>query len=437
MADPYDDFYVTYPESPLSQPPTSGNWPHYDPYQQYPTREYGTYKTPATLGNIGGEEPGEAGEAAARVGLGTGKSLLEAAMSKTYELPANITPYMMGPRQYEYSPFVGGPQFQQTQVGTWQGPQFQSQFQKVDPNAALANYQRMNLPNAQQLMGGDYEALQQQLMIPGQQEATRGYEESLQQLRDVMGARGMYGSSVMGNQMVDLGGQYQQALAANAAQAAAQRYGMQQQDLAALNEFQLARTGLGVGQEQFATGQAQDVYQQNVERMMQQQMEANKAGLAQEQISLDAAKAQAAHGIATAGIESNVAQDVYRAGAEQTNRYQDWLNQQTQFQMGQDESQRQWSNQQVQDQFNYAMMQQQWQQQIQEMLMNQALALAGQGAPLASAQMAAQSQIEAAQQQSKAAETAALYGAMGSVGGAVAPTIMDWASDFDWGSLFA
>jgi hypothetical protein len=290
---------------------------------------------------------------------------------------------------------------------------------------------------AQQLMGGDYDALQQALMLPGQQELQRGFEQSQTQLQNVMGGRGMYGSSMMGNQMVESGRQFSEGLAANAAQAAAQRYGMQQQDLQALNQYNLQSTGMDIGQEQFGSKQLQDLFTGNVQRGLTQQLEAGKFGLAADQMGITQAGQAADTGIRQAALQQAGAQNQYAAGMQQTQREQDYQNQQLQFEMAQSEAQRGFGNQQLKDQFNYEMSNQQWQQQIQEMLMNQSLALAGKGAPLASAQMAAQSQLQAAEQQRAADENAALWGAIGTVGGAVAPKAIDWASTgigslFDW-----
>jgi hypothetical protein len=367
--------------------------------------------------------------------LGAAKALLDANLNKTFTMPSDISGLLKGPDQFEFNEYVSGPQMGQVNVDQFQGMQQGAQFNQMDPTALRAAYNKLQAGPASQLMGGDYDALQQALMLPGQQAIQQGYDESQVNLKNVMGGRGMYGSSMMGNQMVDAGQKYQQALAANAAQAAAQRYGMQQQDLQNLNEFNLAQRGMGIGQEQFASKQLQDLFTGNTQRALTQNLEAGKFGLAQDQQSVDMMKALNEHAIQRAGLETNIAKNEYQAGLEETNRMQDYMQRNLQFDMAQSEAQRGYANQNLKDQFNYQMSSQQWEQQLQEMLMNQSLALAGKGAPLASAQMAAQSQQQAADSARRAQEDAALYGAIGTVGGAVAPTVLDWAKDFNWSDL--
>jgi hypothetical protein len=349
-------------------------------------------------------------------------------MGKVYEMPADITGQIQGPAQFEMNQFQAGPQLGRTEVGGYQAAPQTAQFNQMDPTALRAAYDKMQAGPAQSLMGGDYDALQQALMLPGQQELQRGFEQSQTQLKNVMGGKGMYGSSVMGNQMVESGRQFQEGLAANAAQAAATRYGMQQQDLQGLNQFELAQRGMSIGQEQFGSKQLQDLFTGNTQRAMTQNLEAGKFGLAQDKLGIEQAGQAADTGIRQAALQQAEAQNQYGAGLSEAERMQAFGGQQLQFGMAQSEAQRGFANQQLKDQFNYEMSNQQWQQQIQEMLMNQSLALAGKGAPLASAQMAAQSQLTAAEQQRAADENAALWGAIGTVGGAAAPKAIDWAS---------
>jgi hypothetical protein len=376
-------------------------------------------------------------EKATEMGLGAAHGLLTTAMGKTYDMPADITGQIQGPQQYGMNPFIAGPQLGQTDVSGFQGTQMGAQFNQMDPTALRAAYDKMQAGPAQQLMGGDYDVLQQALMLPGQQELQRGYDQSQTNLKNVMGGKGLYGSSMMGNQMVESGRQFSEGLASNAAQAAAQRYGMQQQDLQNLNQYNLQSTGMNIGQEQFGTKQLQDLFTGNTQRGLTQQLESAKFGLAQDQMGVEQASDAADHAIRQAQVQQMEAQNQYGAGMDESQRQQQYGSTQLQFQMGQDEAQRGFQNQQLKDQFNYQMSSQQWEQQLQEMLMNQSLALAGKGAPLASAQMAAQSQLAAAEQQRAADENAALWGVIGTVGGQAAPTIMDWAGKgaskfWDW-----
>jgi len=81
------------------------------------------------------------------------------------------------------------------------------------------------------LMGGDYDKLQSSLAVGGRQAAENAYNTGTQNLTNTMGGRGLYGSSVMQQQQTQgLDREYMRAQAANEANAAAQRYAMQQAD---------------------------------------------------------------------------------------------------------------------------------------------------------------------------------------------------------------
>jgi hypothetical protein len=106
-------------------------------------------------------------------------------------------------------------------------------------------------PTYQGLMGGDYDALQKALAQPGQIAAQNAYQTGYNNLNNVMGGRGLYGSTIMGNQMNQgLGREYMNALSVNDANAAAQRYQLQQAGLQNQNAFNQNLYGLGLSQQE-------------------------------------------------------------------------------------------------------------------------------------------------------------------------------------------
>lgn len=122
----------------------------------------------------------------------------------------------------------------------------QENYYNYTPTAPLAQVQspnyKMEAGEYQGLLGGDYDKLQTALTTPGQNAATTAYNQGYKTLTNTMGGRGLYGSSIMQNQATNnLDSVYQQALANNAANAAAQRYGMEQAGLIDMNKFNLTR----------------------------------------------------------------------------------------------------------------------------------------------------------------------------------------------------
>jgi hypothetical protein len=122
----------------------------------------------------------------------------------------------------------------------------QENYYNYTPTAPLAQIQSPNYSMSageyQGLMGGDYDKLQSALTTPGQNAATTAYNQGYNTLTNTMGGRGLYGSSIMQNHATNnLDSVYQQALANNAANAAAQRYGMEQAGLIDMNKFNLTR----------------------------------------------------------------------------------------------------------------------------------------------------------------------------------------------------
>ena len=223
-----------------------------------------------------------------------------------------------------------------------QAPQ-QYDYYNYTPSTPM---QQIAQPNYKSMMEGDYDKLQTALTTPGQSAATSAYNQGMSNLQNVMSGRGLYGSSIMQNQQTQgLDKVYQQALANNASQAAATRYGMQQQDLSDFNKFMAQNFATDVGQQKNLWG-------------------AN---------ALD---------------------------AENQNTYN---SQKLGFGISQDSALRDWQNKMAYEQYTYDLAKNAYANQGDESLMNRALALAGQGAPLT--QMATQYNI--AQQQNEAARKAA------------------------------
>ena len=188
------------------------------------------------------------------------------------------------------------------------------------------------------LMGSDYDRLEQSLRTPGEIAATNAYDRGSRDLNAYMGNSGMYGSSVMAQQANEgLNREYMNAEAANAAQAAAQRYGLQQNDLQFGAQYGLQRADLG--------------RQQNL--------------------------------------------DQWKARTTNNGLLSDYQNQRFQFDVGNAEASRNERNMLNQQRYQHQLQQVNWNNMMNEQLMNQALALSGQGAPLANASMNYRSQQDA------------------------------------------
>jgi hypothetical protein len=121
-------------------------------------------------------------------------------------------------------------------VASQQKAPTQTDYVEYNPISPLANVTAPNYKNG--LFGGDYDALQTALTTPGANAATTAYNQGTNNLTNVMGGRGLYGSSIMQNQQTNaLDAVYQKAMADNAANAAAQRYALQQKAAEDENQF--------------------------------------------------------------------------------------------------------------------------------------------------------------------------------------------------------
>ena len=262
--------------------------------------------------------------------------------------------------------------------------------------------------NYKGLMGGDYEALQQALAQPGQIQAQNAYNTANRNLNDTMGGRGLYGSSIMSTQANEgLNREYMNALSTNAANAAAQRYGMQATDLQNQNQF---------GMQQGLANQQATLQNQGL--MAQQSLAQNAFGQDTYAKQLAQEQAMNAYGLDATKLGMTQNQNVYQAGVTDAARQQDYNLAALQYQNQQTEAQRQWQNQQALEQFQYQLASGQYTQQQQEAMINQYLALAGRGAPLQTANQQLAQQQALADQQAQASLWGGLLGAGTTLGSA-------------------
>ena len=450
------------------------------------------------------------------------------------------------------------PQFQTVSTATpWADFQFQALKQEAPTYQKLSDI----APTYQGLLSGDYDALQRALALPGQQKIEDAYTKGLIDLKNTMGGQGLYGSSLMGNQLTNnLIKERMRAEAANEAAAAAQRYGMQQSDLAkaaevglnvygqrmaeqanlnqmaqqnyqnALNQHlqgqqlmaqqniarnQQAQAGTELGLKQALAGNeynqnifnqrlaenqalqnigSQQALAQNAQNLtgtqmaLQQALAGNQAGLdyaklltqvGQQNVAnamqqaqalntlrsadvqqlqgllaaqnlaknqylrdiygIDTSREQSAnqHALDAAKLMATQAANVYSAGVQDAQRQQSYDLSKLAFNQQQAEAQRQWENQQAYEQYLYQLARNQYENQQQEARINQALALAGQGAPLANAgqnyqlaqqQLAAQQQMAA--DRNATASQAGWLGLAGTLGGGLLANsnFTDWVT---------
>lgn len=288
-----------------------------------------------------------------------------------------------------YTPYTSSAANAPTQTQMYDYTQ-SSPLQQINaPNYTLS---AGNAPQYQGLMGGDYNSLQTALTQPGQQAATNAYNTGTQNLTNAMGGRGLYGSSIMGQQQIQgLDREYMNALATNSSNAAAQRYGMEQSDLKSQNDF-----GLNLYAQKLAEQQNQNSF--NLQ---------NAAGLRDQALN-------------TANVDFTQADSMnqynnlkYNAQKEYDTNLNNWQNQQN-----------------YEKNFVYPQAQSAWNQSQNEQLINQALALAGQGAPLATA--ASNQELQSAQLAAQQAAAQQNYNAQlwGSAAGLLGTGVSSYLNNY-------
>ena len=317
---------------------------------------------------IGGSGGGLLGpEDAVKMGLGGAGGLIGSPQAVNY--PAYVPSQTQGPSQGNFINYTPNQPMAQIQAPNYQLNSTKPNWQSFTPTKLGAT------PSYEGLMGGDYNALQTALQTPGAIAARQAYDQGQTNLTNTMGGRGLYGSSIMSNQARNaLEQPYMDALATNAAQAAAQRYQQQAADLQNKNTFGMKVYGQQMGQN---TAQQGLMATQNTAQNTQA-TDLYKAQLAQEQnrntYAMDAAKL---------GMTQN--QNVYNASVADAARQQDYSKEALTYQNQGNEAQRAWQNAQDLEKFQYQLATGTYGNQQNTQAINQYLALAGLGAPLAAA----------------------------------------------------
>jgi hypothetical protein len=301
----------------------------------------------------------------------------------------NPTPYP------DYIPSAGNAPTQQSYFGyTPTAPMAQVSTPNYDLSAGAY---KQTAGNYQGLMGQDYDALQKALQTPGQIAAQTAYNQGMLNLNDTMGGRGLYGSSMMQNQANQgLNTVYQNTLASNAANAAAQRYGLQSSDLNNMNQFNLSR-------------------EQNL----------NQYGMTREQ-------ALNQHNMQGLNAMINQNNNMWNANSTENARKMQYGQGQMNWNQAYQDQLRNWENQKAYEQYTYDLAKNAYSNAQKESLVNQYLSVAGYGAPLVSSANAAQNAQNALQNQQQANMAGLL------TYGADKTGLLDWAGSTvgDAGSSF-
>jgi len=288
---------------------------------------------------------------AAQTGLGIAAQYATSTPTTTY--PSYVSSAAQSPTQMDYAGYTPT-----TPMATITAPDYTM-------SAGSA-------PTYQGLMGQDYNALQKALYDPAAIAAETAYKQGYNNLNNNMGARGLYGSSIMQNQAANgLDFQYQNQLRTAAANAAAQRYGMMQTDLNQQNSFNKDLYGMGLGRE---------------------------SGMNQ-------------YGLNKAAQQMTQNSNVWQSQNTEAQRAQNYAQQKQAYQLQQQEAQRNWANQQQYEQYQYKLAQNQWAEAQRTARINEGLALAGGG----NAQLQTNNAYDLAQQQMSNQQSAGYMGAAGTV----------------------
>lgn len=129
------------------------------------------------------------------------------------------------------------------------------------------------------LSGGDYNKLELALRQPGENTLRDQYRTQLNQTNDVLGGRGVYGSSLYTNEVQDnLGKNFATSLSNNASNATAQRYGMEQTDLGRKAQMDLSTFQARMGENDAANRQSWNSWMQKLnENSLAQQLGAQES----------------------------------------------------------------------------------------------------------------------------------------------------------------
>lgn len=116
----------------------------------------------------------------------------------------------------------------QTTIPDYQRAQFQTYGQAAPTYSTYSGAD----PTYTGLLGGDYTRLESALRTPGEIQAKNALNQNIRNISSSLGGKGAYGSSAYTRSMNnDAYGNFANTMATNAANATAQRYGMEQTDL--------------------------------------------------------------------------------------------------------------------------------------------------------------------------------------------------------------
>lgn len=245
--------------------------------------------------------------------------------------------------------------------------------------AANQSYNQVQAPNYKVgLMNGDYDALQKSLQTPGDISAQNAFNKGWTNLRNTMGANGIYGSSIMAKDANEgVNREFMNTLTMNAANAATERYKLQQQ----------------------------------------------------------AAQDENAFGANVYGTQVSDALNKYKAGFTDSTRQTEYNAAKYAGDASYADKIREWENSQAYEKYLYDVAQQKQGTADTDSAINRYLSIAGQGAPLSQSFTSAQSaydnylaQMAKTKQSQDSANMAGIMGAIGTVGGGLMSGYKDWSS---------
>ncbi len=277
-------------------------------------------------------------EEASEYGIGAMKQLLDQAMQNETTMPdfwGNGYEYLDAQQYQDWFPdFINPQSLDRIDFSDYGG------YEQED----------YNTEKYRGLSDGDYDLLEKNLRTPGETAAGNAYQEGYQKLNSYMGNSGMYGSSVMAQQANQgLDRTFQDTLSTNAANAVAERYGLQQNDL------------------QFGA----ELWQNDRQFLAEYQDQGNQFS--------------ANYGLDIADLEYQQNKDWTAQENANINAMRDYNNRQFLFGVQNTEAGRAEHNQLIKDKYGYETLQANWQNMMNEQLMNKASALTGQTAGLSQA----------------------------------------------------
>ena len=104
---------------------------------------------------------------------------------------------------------------------------------------AWAGMGTYNAPQFQSMTGGDYDRLEQNILTSRVAPLVSAYQTQAGRLDSDLAKRGIYSSGAATQAQNDLTGSFLPQLTAAGAEAATQRYGLQNQELSALNQYNM------------------------------------------------------------------------------------------------------------------------------------------------------------------------------------------------------